>query len=246
VFDKDFRVSDSALIDYIQALPTPAHLKDPQNKRYIHTNLPNLGIYSLTKPQDLIGLSVYDVDEFMKPYWGGKFAYDINMLDQHVLNESKTIVTSQRVFLDKSGLVHLQDMIKTPVLNEKGCVRLILTTSFDTTDALDKRAIFRFYQKVYPTKRTANLFFMRHIKINHFFMETLSTKEIECLLCMIENNAYKIIATKMEVSLKMVEAHINHIANKMAQGSVSDVLEFLRMTSNDNIRNPFWKHGATT
>lgn len=229
MFDNSFKIPYQALLDYVSAFPTPAHLKDPQTKRYLYTNEANLKIYGLTQPQQLIGLSIYDLDNFMQPCWGNDFARQIDLLDQQVVQQVTMVSAPRRILLDKYGLIHIQNMTKVPIINEHNIVSAILTTVFDVTNTLDRLTIFEYYQQHYQMRREANEYFMRHVRICYLFSDILTTKEIECLLYMVENNAYKFVANRMGVSVKTIEAHNKRITNKIKQGTtISDILESLR------------------
>lgn len=228
-----FRTTESSLYEYVSSFPEPAHLKDPKTARYIFSNQHNLKIYGLQKSREIVGLTVHDLDRFMKPYWGSAFVDKIDELDQVVLKERITIKDSNRVFLDKFGLVHIQDMSKVPILSKTNAVIAILTTSFDVTHKLSRNNILRIYQKIYSKNRDINCFFMKHIMIADFFDEVLSSREISCLLHMVENNSHKHISSKMNISPRTVESHLGSISNKLNNKSIFDVVEFLRITNNE-------------
>ena len=132
--------------------------------------------------------------------------------------------------MDKLGLIHIQNMTKAPTLNYKNKVSAILTMSFDITSRISRFIIFNQYREIYQKKREACLFMMRHMKINMFFIDTLSEKEILCLLYMTENNAHKYLTKKMHITNKTVESHIRSIINKLKSKTINEILAFLRIT----------------
>lgn len=223
---------DHALHDLISSFPEAAHLKDKKNKKYIHSNENSLKIYGFTDPAKVVGLTVHDLDQFMRPYWGHDFADKVNDLDEYVTKECSVITDKNRVFLDKFGLAHIQDMIKVPIANASNQVTAIFTMIFEETGKIDNFSLFNIYKKIYDKKREACFYFMNHLKINIFFRDSLSNKEMMCLLCMIENNTYKYIAKKMNLSIKTIESHVNHIANKVKSKNLEAIIEFLRIGSN--------------
>lgn len=230
MFDNSVKMGEDVLITYVDSFPAPAHIKDVRTKCYAYSNQANLVLYGLQDPKELIGLNIYDVDRFMKRCWGDRFADYIDRLDQQVSHEAKTIVTSPRILLDSAGLLRMQSFAKVPVLDKQNNVASILTTTFDCTDTLNKFDAFRYYHAMYKKKQDANRFFMLHVKILPFFAQGLSTKEIECLLHMVESSAHKFVARRMNVSPKTVEAHSYSITSKMIRGNIMDVLGFLRMS----------------
>ncbi len=224
----NFKLNNNALYDFVLAFPEPAHIKDPHSKKYICSNKHNLKVYGLDKPEQLVGLTVHDLDEFMKPYWGKEFANRIDNFDDIVLKKNTTFSDENRVFLDKFGLVHIQNMTKAPILNSRNKVSAILTTSFDITGRINRFIIFDKYREIYKKKREACLFLMRHMRIDMFFTEVLSEKEMLCLLHMTGNNAHKNLILKMNITNKTVESHIHNIINKLKSKTITEILEFLR------------------
>lgn len=228
-----FRTTESSLYDYVLTFPEPAHLKDPQSKKYICSNEHNLKIYGLNNPEMIVGMTVHDLDNFMKPYWGSNFVYKIDEFDSIVSKEKIMVNDNNRIFLDKFGLVHVQNMIKMPVLGANQSVTSILTTSFDITHTISRVEIFYTYRKIYPKRRDASEYFMKHIRIDPFFREILSNKEMLCLLYMLENNSHKYISSRLHISPRTVETHISSISNKLNNKSLTEIIEFLRITAND-------------
>jgi DNA-binding CsgD family transcriptional regulator len=226
-----FKIDNNALFDFVLAFPEPAHIKDLSTRKYICSNQHNLKVYGLDKPEQIVGLTVHDLDGFMKPYWGDGFADQIDVFDDIILNKNNTFTDKNRIFLDKFGLMHVQDMTKVPVLNYRNEVFAILTTSFDITNRISRFAIFEKYKAIYKKKREACLYFMKHIKINMFFSDILSEKEIMCLLYMTENHTHKNLTQRMKIANKTVESHISNIVNKLKSRTLNEILEFLRSTN---------------
>lgn len=220
-------VREQALCDFIGAMPEPAHLKDPFSGKYLFSNQSNLGIYGLEHVDDIIGKTVQDMDAFMKVFWGDDFAEEVSALDQAVIQSGVTMTDDHRVFLDCSGLVHIQNMVKTPIFTERKKVAAILTLSFDLTQKTDLVSLFKVYKRVYVKKAIAMATFVRHIQLDHIFKEPLTEKEILCLLYLKRNRGYKNIAAQLHVGLKTVETHMSHIIQKAGQHTMSDILVLL-------------------
>lgn len=231
-----FKIDNTALFDFVLAFPEPAHLKDPYSKKYICSNIHNLKVYGIDKPEQVVGLTIHDLDSFMKPYWGKEFANQIDNFDEVVLKQNTTLTIENRVFLDKFGLVHIQNMTKLPVLNFENKVSAILTTSFDITERINRFFIFDKYREIYKKKKEACFYLMKHLRIDMFFLETLSEKEMLCLLYMTENNTHKNLTQKMHITNKTVESHINNITNKLKSKTITEILEFLRSTDQHGSR----------
>jgi|GEM_PF-1156301 DNA-binding CsgD family transcriptional regulator len=218
---------EQGLCDFINAMPEPAHLKDPSSGKYLFSNQSNLGIYGLEHVDEIIGKTVQDLDVFMKVFWGVDFAKEVNALDQGVFQNGVTMTDDHRVFLDCAGLVHIQNMVKTPIFTEKKKVAAILTLSFDLTQKTDLVSLFKIYKRVYTKKSVAMTTFVKHIQLDHIFKEPLTEKEILCLLYLKRNRGYKNIAAQLNVGLKTVETHMSHIIQKAGQHTMSDILVLL-------------------
>lgn len=231
----DFGMPENILYDFISAFPEAAHLKDINNKKYIFSNKHNLKIYGLNDPAKIIGLTVHDLDDFMRPYWGEGFSDKISELDNRIAQEQVLITDNNRVFLDKFGFVHIQNMTKAPIVNTSNKTIAILTTSFEVTGQLNYFHLFSIYKKIYPQKRKACLYFMQYLKIEKFFLEILSEKEMICFLLMAESKSYKQIADKMSISNKTVETHIRNIANKTSRKNLIEIFELLKMLQGKNV-----------
>lgn len=149
---------DHALYDLVSSFPEAAHLKDFKSKKYIHSNENNLKIYGLIDPSKLLGLTVHDLDEFMRPYWGDDFADKVNDLDEYVARKCVVKTDKNRVFLDKFGLVHIQNMTKAPITNFTNKVTAIFTMSFEVTNEMNYFYLSNTYKKIYGTKRNACFF----------------------------------------------------------------------------------------
>ena len=229
-----FKTSNHALFDFVSAFPEPAHIKDSVSRKYIFSNKHNLTVYGINNPEKIVGLTVHDLDNFMNPYWGEGFANQIGDFDTIVIKRQSTLTDENRIFLDKYGLLHIQNMTKVPILNSENKVSAILTTSFDITKRINRFVIFNKYKNLYRKKRQACDYLMKHMNINMFFNEVLSEKEIICLLHMTENSSHKYVAKKMNVSTKTIESHVNNIINKLKLKTVSELLEFLRKPNNGN------------
>lgn len=226
--NQNFQIAGDALFDFVSSMPEPAHVKDSKNGKYIFSNQGNLEIYDLKNVNNIIGATVHDLDGFMRPFWGENFVKCIDELDYRVKDKKETVVDKNRVFLDKFGLVHIQNMTKVPVLNNNKQAKAVLTLSYDLTRTTDLFSLFKMYKGIYPKKTTAISYFKKYLKIDQFFYETLTEKEILCLLYMKRNKCHKSTAAAMNISLKTVETHVSHIIRKSKIYSISDILVFLR------------------
>lgn len=223
-----FKIAGDSLFDFVSSMPEPAHVKDSEDGSYIFSNESNLEIYGLTKVEQIIGATVHDLDGFMRPFWGKEFANCIDLLDYRVKYKKETVADKNRIFLDKFGLLHIQNMTKVPVLNDQNQVTAVLTLSFDLTRKTDSFKLLNLYKSIYMRKSEAVSYFTRYLRIDQFFNEKLTEKELLCLLHMKRNRCHKSIARSMDVGVKTVETHVSHIISKSTKYGISDILVFLR------------------
>ncbi len=224
----NFKVGGDALLEFISSMPEPAHIKAPKTGRYIFSNQSNLEVYSLKCVNEIIGATVQDLNAFMAPYWGKGFADQIDFLDFQVRDKQETVCVQEKIFLDKCGLIHIQNMTKTPVLSNSNKVAAILTLSFDLTAKTDPLKLLGYYKAIYHKKSEALHCFSKHLNIENFFNESLTEKELRYLLCMKQNTSYKSIAAALNLGVKTVETHVSNIIGKSKKHSLTDVLILLR------------------
>ena len=224
----NFKVGGDALLEFISSMPEPAHIKAPKTGCYIFSNQSNLEVYKLKFVSEIIGATVQDLNTFMAPYWGKGFADQIDFLDFQVREKQETVCVQEKIFLDKCGLIHIQNMTKTPVLSNSNKVAAVLTLSFDLTAKTDPLKLLGYYKAIYHKKSKALHCFSKHLNIENFFNEPLTEKELRCLLCMKQNTSYKSIAAALNVGVKTVETHVSNIIGKSKKHSLTDVLILLR------------------
>lgn len=226
-----------ALINLVESLPEPAHIKDAKTGKYICSNESNLDVYGLDSVSKIIGKTVHDLDGFMQPYWGDVFAKRIDSLDHHVCKHRDVIQEKDRVFIARSGLIHIQDMTKVPVFDEQK-VAAIFTHSHDKTTDMDLLGLFDIYQKIYDSKLEARQHFCRYLKIDSFFHEIPSIAEIRVLLYAGLYRHINEIANQMNRSKRSVETHITHINTKIKNNGMNynGIVEFITISRKPSLK----------
>lgn len=224
-----FNILGEALNHFVLNSSDPVSVKDTRYGHYILTNEANLKILGLQNKTDFIGLTIYDVHAFMKPFWGNAFMNWSESTDQKVCQTKKMIIEPQKQFLDKNGLLRIQNIKKIPLLDpDNNSVSLILTISTDLTRHYDDFELFKLYQKIYVQKHQGALHFMKYLNIAQFFLHLLTNKELLCLLHMKRDHTPQSISKKMCLSLKQVENHMKSIVSKSTHSTLSTILIFLR------------------
>lgn len=222
-------ITENSLFELIQIIPNPVHIKDVQGK-YIATNNQNLGTFGFRKAEELLGLSLDDLDYFMRQYWGKNFASSMRDFDaEAMIGDGKTIV-KRKLFKDKNNFIRFQDVYKIPYFCKQysNKVSFIITLSVELTDKLKLIELYNKYRALHCCKTDAMKYFLEYLGITGFFYEQLTEKELLCLLCARQNQAHKHIANNLGVTIKTVEAHVANIAGKLKNHSLHDVFAFLR------------------
>lgn len=227
---KSFNIPTSNLYELIHAMPNPANIKEVSSGKYIAINPSELVAFGFKNTKEMLGLTVFDLDSFMRPYWGKYFAREVEELDEQVKSNSQLVIGKNRIFLDRNGMIHVRDVYKSPLFNENNSCKInaILTLTFDYTENVELTSLYWKYKELYKNKDIAIRYFMKYLKIADFFYEALTEKEILCLLRARLNQTHKNIALNLGVSIKTVETHLTNIVNKLKRVSIQDVMVFLR------------------
>lgn len=221
-------VSDSVLYDFVTAQTNGVHVKDAKTGAYILGNGNTLKIFGLSKFEKFIGLNVFEIDEFMRPYWGKNYAKNIDEIDTKALTTKKLNLKQDIVLLNADNKIYVHDLVKVPLLGADNKPVALLTTVLDRTKNLDLFYLFNLYLKLAPSKSKGVSSFMRFLGVDRFFYEELTYKEALCLLCMRLNQNYRSVAQKLNISIKTVESHVSHIISKLKEGRLAIVLTYLR------------------
>lgn len=213
--------SDSTIISFIQSFPVSASFKEADTGRYIANNLHNSRQFGIEDPAELIGLTINDV-RFCQPKWGAQYAAIIERLDFRA-RESKSHVIGRHQFIDDSGEVQIEEMIKFPVLGSKKNILGIVTYRNDITSTLAPYQLYRLYRDFYDAKNAiAKL--MASIEVAQFFLVPPTDAQIRTFLLKIERFSNKEIAKSLDISVRTVECHLDALRNKVADGNLNGIL----------------------
>lgn len=228
--DKGLKLSNSEEVinHYVDAYPGSGHVKDQCTKKYLYTNEVNLVVFGMNNVKDMIGLTVQDLNGFMRPYWGKQFAKTIDNHDDVVVYEKKTITDYHKICLDPAGRLYIHDITKTPLLGKSDKVVSILTTSYNVTNKLSYDELFERYLAAYRVKHDACFHFIQHFGLEKYFANVPTPREINVLLAMVENSAYKYVAKKLFVNCRTVETHVINLMNKLSSTTLPELLVILR------------------
>ncbi len=220
-----FKPKNDAWFEFVDAFPGLAHIKDGTTRSYLHINPNVLPCFGASSPQEIIGLTIDDLDQTMKPYWVAGFATQVTELDKETVATRAAISNRTQLLIDKNNRLHLLNTTKVPIVSDVSRRVLILTVSIDVTKNMSVFFILKQYMEIHPAKKKACIATMNHLGIIKFFKEILSVKELFCLFHMMENRSYKFLAQQMHISVKTVQSHINHIVEKSVFHTIAQVLE---------------------
>lgn len=224
----DFFLNRLGIEDLILSMSESAHIKDFATGKFIFSNEHNLKPYGFTKTEQIIGKTVHDLDSFMRPRWGKDFAKKISDLDNFVGKTGKTSSNKNGIFVSVDGILRVQDMTKIPVYNRSNNVVAIFTRVYDKTDTVDLLSLLGLYGKFYDSKNDIVKYFCKYLKIDILFFQLPTLSELLFLLYAKNYKSIPEIAENMHKCVKTCEMHVSHINNKLKEGSVKNVLNFLR------------------
>ncbi|MFA6105869.1 MAG: hypothetical protein WC725_04765 [Patescibacteria group bacterium] len=230
IYQNLYNVSIDNMLKMIATLPVSVHVKNANTGKYIVSNQANLEIYKLNNIKEIIGLTLSELDIFMRPFWGNAFVDKVNEMDKLVVSSGKFVHDKQRVFLDKTGFVHYQNMYKIPFASRSNSKKIIaiLTNSDDYTKKVDLITLLRSYLGIYASKPRALAMFMEYLDLKKFFYEPLTEKELMCLLHAKNDDVRINMAVNIGVTIKTIEAHVSNIKSKLIYGNIDSVVKHLR------------------
>ena len=189
-------------------------LKDAKSGKCLDVNSAHLDVYGMTKSNDLIGSTVWDVNQFMDKMWLDN-ALQVAKFDEEVLYTAKPVIKPHRVWLNSQGMVWAHHMAKYPVINNDQCVIAILGTSEDLTATLELGKLYQYYHHFYQNRKQAISKFLQHVGILDYF-ETLPTHAETIVLItkkrLIQN---KLVSQHLKITEGTLESHIHKIINKL-------------------------------
>lgn len=228
--DNEIFILNRGIIDIASTMPEPVHIKDVPNGRCIFTNENNLKAYGLTKTSQMIGKTICDLDVFMQQRWGKGFASQIDVLDKKVCATGETLIDRDRIFVSVDGVVRIQDMTKIPLYDKKRKVVAIFTFSHDKTKDVHLLSLLKIYGKVYASKVEISKYFCKYLNIDFLFTVLPTVAEITFLLYAKDYRLTSEVAQMMNRSVKTCETHVSHINNKLSEGDVREVINYLRVS----------------
>lgn len=215
------------IYDLLHTTKSSAHVKDISTGKYVDSNEINVKKFGFKKAEEIIGATIWDLNHFMKPFWGENLVNEIEALEQKVIFTQQPM-SDKRAFLTKTGKIWIHDMTKIPVINQKGNVSSIFTLSENITHKYDLAELWKIYMSLYNSKKLAIANYLEHININKFFNELPTEGELMVLITKAKTPHSKGIAKILDISPRTVDCHIAKLKDK-AKIDISDIVLFIRV-----------------
>lgn len=196
----------------IHSMPYHAILKDAKNGKCLDINSAHLAVYGLQKPEEVMGYTVWDMNNVMNKFWLDN-ARQVEMFDTEVLHTKKPLIKPMRVWLNSRGQVWAHYMSKIPIVNSKNKVIAILGTSQDLTHTLTLEQLYKYYCSFYL--QNAIPMFLAHINLLDYFEKLPTHAEIMVLINKKDLLSNKVIAEQLSITEGTVESHISKIMRKL-------------------------------
>lgn len=205
---------DRSLVELlVHTLNDHTLLKDAKSGKYLDANHKHVSVYNLNKPEEIIGSTVWDLNNVMNQMWLDN-ACQIAKYDEEVIATGKPFIHPKRVWLNAQGQIWAHHMSRIPVMGQKKNIIAILSIGQDLTHTLKLEELYSYYCKFYKDKSTARRKFLEHVNVFGMFIELPTDAEIKTLIAkaiLIQN---KEVANYLKIALATVETHINRLGQK--------------------------------
>ncbi len=202
--------------DILLSIDASVHVKDIKTGKYLDSNDENLKKFGFTKVEQIRGLTILDLNNFMENKWGRNLVQEIEYMECLVAKHQKKM-TEKRCFLTAKNRIFVHKMIKIPLVTPtKNKVCGILTISDDITNHYDLISLLAFYKKL-PLNLDKKFMiesFLSYIGISSFFHELPTESELMVLLAKQKNFSSKRIANTLNLSFRTVQKHIENLKKK--------------------------------
>lgn len=213
--DGNSLISIKLVEDIVHNWNGSAQAKDAKNGKYVISNSHSIARFGLTKPDEVYGFTIRDLDSIMHPLWGDT-AKRIEMQDKTIAITQQMLIDSNRAFLTKDGRAYIHNVHKYPILNSKNKVSLILTTNENITHRISTYQLWELYKKLYLSidKKQAIIKFLEHLNIAQYFDALPTEKELIILLSLQKYPLLKQMSSQLKISVKTIDTHLGNLRNK--------------------------------
>jgi len=217
--------------DFIYSFPGTAHLKDIKSFKYLSSNSNDLDTYNFKSEKELLGQTVFELEQIMENKWPTDFAKQVYKTDAHVIESGKPLVMNNIILLTGPGYVSVRKLMKSPIFSFEGTITSILTLGVDFTKSIKTQTLWKIYKNFYKSNPIVSIRFMEYIGLKDWFTQPLTIREIDCLVSIIQFHTMKNVANALNISQRTVECHIENIKSKIKCGNLQKTIEKIIITS---------------
>lgn len=229
----DGLVSSRILDEILEHSEGTAHIKDSSTKKYIRSNTENLKVYNLKQEKDIIGSTIHDLGDLMQSNWDKEFIDTVDKLDHKVVKTKQVYSDDGRLFLNKSGILHMQYMTKYPIVNSNNIVTSILTISKNAIYKLSLINLYESYLSFFNGNTKLSIpNFLKHTGVNEHFEEYPTDAEIRVLIAKKIFPTHKHIANSLNRSVKTIDIHLFNLNTKIKS---LDLTQIVAKMENSNL-----------
>jgi hypothetical protein len=219
---------ESLLFDYMSALSQPASIKSPESEKYIFSNAANTDLMGFTSTDQLIGLTVRDLN-FSRSQQGNAWAEKIRRMDC-LSRKKKCAVEDTDKYLNENGILSYKTTTKLPLIGIRGNVLGIVTFSEDLTHRLSHRLLYEQYKHICG-KKIAIQKTLRHLEIESYFCVPPTEAELLNLIQRAAGKVDKDIARAQGVSKRTIDTHFANLRAKLKGEVLRSIILRLRNPS---------------
>lgn len=221
-------ISLNLVEDLIFTYEGSAHLKDLKSGKYLLGNLANARKVGLAKSEEVHGLTVWDLNQYMSVNWGN-LATEVETFDNQIKHSQKLIIGKNRVFLTPLGELFVHHMKKYPIITSNKQVCSVLTLNQNITKDISLIQLWIMYKNIYKIQKNLNTIrdFLTYLKISTFFYEMPTEAELTVLITKYTKSTIKEIANYLNLSPRTIETHVARL-NSKCKINLNQLLEFIR------------------
>jgi DNA-binding CsgD family transcriptional regulator len=218
---------ESQLFDFMKDFPTPVTFKEPKSGKYIFANESFSGIIGFESSDQLIGLTVHDLN-FFPSQWGNVWVEEMKKMDWLVQEKKSAVaIKNGNAYLVGEGILRYERTIKTPFLGNCGKVLGIVTSSEDLTERLSHQSLYYLYKKICG-KKIAIEKLLHHLEVESWFFVLPTEMELLVLLERATGKSDKEIARTHHVSTRTTETHLVNLRAKVKGNTLPDIVFHLK------------------
>lgn len=221
-----FVLNSQTLECFINNMPQPAYINSVETGEYLYGNLVSqefLNTHSSNKKLSQSWIQADNSKDLKE-----KYVFFEEEMDDELLKTGDVITHKNCIELDDDGKICFYTIVKIPVIGEQQKIVAILTMRFKSEHVVQPVELYQIYKVTTKNKKSAIEKTMYHLDLEKYFLESLTEKELICLLNMKIDASHKYLMSKLFVSKKTIESHISSLIKKSKSQHLSEVLAHLR------------------